>query len=93
MSGGSFDYLYTAEITSRLYDIEGMATALDELGEFEAARRTRVCLDYLKAATVVQEELSAVWRAVEWFHSADISQESALKIIAEWKAKAGRAGV
>ena len=79
MSGGSFDYLCSAQpedLVNRLDRVEDMANALDAYpGGDTAARDTRELGAYARAA--MQEiaarlsRLELVWMAVEWHHSCD----------------------
>lgn len=88
MSGGSFDYLFSADITGyREGDIARMADTLAERGHHAAAERTRQVLHHLRMAKAIQEELSTVWHAVEWWQSGDYGADSADEAVQKWTEK------
>jgi Asp-tRNA(Asn)/Glu-tRNA(Gln) amidotransferase C subunit len=92
MSGGSFGYLwcYTEDLTELLTkkdDIESMRVVLSSLGYAEAdARETQELLDLMdqwNAITMERvEKLKAVWKAVEWWRSADSDEDDVREAVA-----------
>ena len=97
MSGGSFEYLcFKAddlnELTGAETQIQAMADALAAMGDEgkPAAEETQRLLEDLRVARVRIEtkakRLAPVWRAVEWWHSCDISEASAREEIAKFNA-------
>src|SRR5215212_1916341 len=85
MSGGSYNYLYSAldleELLAKAEDLERMADRLEGLPEIEfsgagaAGRMTRHLLNMIKLwefhANITAELLSGVWHDVEWWDSND----------------------
>lgn len=82
MSGGSFNYLYEKD-SFTAGQLEDMAKALEGLamqnvhGAAEAARQTRALIQR------PSQELLEVWRAVEWWYSADYSREAVKEALKE----------
>lgn len=83
MSGGSYDYLCYKEI-SRLInsqsDLESMQERLSGLGYAEDAAQETMQLiqsirQFERLTEVLIERLRPVWRSVEWWDSADISED------------------
>lgn len=95
MSGGSFDYLCFADLTSEhLKTIERMGAELEALGAQRAVMRTDGIAAKLRAIEIMQEdvrraqsELEPLWKAVEWWRSGDTNRESVLAAIEAWNAK------
>lgn len=87
MSGGSYDYLYSAtdliELVQHTGHLEDMAARLVELDMGEAARRTEDLLATLRVvervAMAAAGELSEVWRAVERLDSGDGGNEEVVR--------------
>ena len=86
MSGGAFNYMCFIDNwllpDDREDDLEKMHKALlkyGESGEQAAAATLRLIRAIEKA-----QELSDVWRAVEWEYSGDTSKESTLKVLEEY---------
>lgn len=85
MSGGSYCYLCHKDalsIASARRDLSDMRDRLKDLGYPDAAKETDSILRVLDLQTEVLQakidRLNAVWRAVEWYDSAD----SGLEVIA-----------
>lgn len=93
MSGGSFHYLYQADpavmLESRREDLANMVSALTELGAQDAARETETILLILTHFETRMEariaRLAPVWKAVEWYRSADSSIEAVTKALAKYR--------
>jgi len=87
MSGGSFNYLYMAELTQMQGFVESMRDRLKKLGQPEAAARTDCVVQRMREIDALQVELETIWRAVEWHDSGDSGKEAVDEAIAKWKAK------
>lgn len=94
MSGGSFNYVsVTDPMDGEAWPSSEHDRIVDALAEYpgseEAIRRARACLDMWRSAMrEVSEEwrkLSPILKAVEWHHSSDYGEESALRALAELK--------
>ena len=91
MSGGSYDYLFIAD-TSQLFDrqetIRRMAERLTELGHHEAAKETEevdLMINHARRRIEARaERLEKVWKAVEWYDSADWGIDSVSDAVAEY---------
>ncbi len=89
MSGGSFNYLCHKEAFDLLAyseELDGMIAALRQYENGEKVAQTTVDLlaDIQRIKTGLEERLEPlreVWRAVEWHHSSDYSQEQAQEAI------------
>lgn len=94
MSGGSYNYLFAKDTDDLLHaqeDIQSMADRLAGLGYAQdAAQETEALLLTLRQFEnriyVMQERLSNVWRAVEWWDSYDSGEESVKKALEEYRA-------
>lgn len=86
MSGGSFNYLFQAELTQMLWAVEAMRDRLKELGQPKAAARTEEVARRMREIDEIQAELAAVWRAVEWHDSGDTPADYVTEAASEWKA-------
>ncbi|WP_030672315.1 hypothetical protein [Streptomyces sp. NRRL B-1347] len=98
MSGGSYDYLCRAldftDLVNQMPNIERMSKTLAHLGyAADAARETEELLLILRQsevrATVRLERLRNVWQAVEWWHSADWSQDQVKQALDEYRGSTG----
>jgi hypothetical protein len=87
MSGGSYNYLCNRYLSNDTEDVERMAARLRELGHEDAAQRTEEVVGAMKLAASIQEELSDVWRAVEWIDSCDSSEGDERRAVEAWRAK------
>lgn len=95
MSGGSFNYLCYAELPDLLnrdWDIQSMADELAKLGYAkDAAKETMDLLLDLRSAVnrleTRKEHISDVWKALEWWHSGDWSEESFKEELEKWRDK------
>lgn len=83
MSGGSYDYICFAsadDLLAKKIEIQEMADRLAELGYAEdAAKETMALLLTLRQfenrIKAMQERLSGVWKAVEWWDSCDSGED------------------
>jgi hypothetical protein len=76
MSGGSWDYLYCAELTgnleNRTNDLEAMRKRLLEYHNGAgAAEKTNEVIAAIKRMRELAQELEPVWKAIEWRDSGD----------------------
>lgn len=93
MSGGSYNYLYShaGGLEAQRGDIEAMRDRLQELerqdvpGAYLAARQTRLVLNHLKLAEQRAQDLSSVWRAVEWWDSRDYDEDQVHEALREFR--------
>lgn len=94
MSGGSYNYLCAYRELEGLLehqgDLEEMADRLAGLGYAEdAARETQELLVQLRQwkvrAEVRAERLAGVWKAVEWWDSADWGEDRVKEALAEYR--------
>jgi len=94
MSGGSYNYLFTAQdledLHNRRFDLEEMATRLAGLGYAQdAARETEELLLLFRQWEVRAEarmrRLSDVWHAVEWWDSNDSSEDRVHEALAKYR--------
>lgn len=79
VSGGSFNYLYRQEPYS-IEDLLEMAQWLSDHDMEEAARATLAMIPQR-----AQPELADLWKAVEWFTSADWDYEPILEAHEAWQ--------
>jgi hypothetical protein len=94
VSGGSYNYLCYREdledLIGNKYDIESMRVTLSDLGYAdEAAKETQELLDLMAQwdakAQEISESLKEVWKAIEWWHSCDYSEEDVKKALAKYR--------
>lgn len=92
MSGGSHNYLCYAEmpdIIGRTADMEDMEQTLVELGYTDIAKDVRRLIEYCKSANirigVLFEQLEDVFHDIEWYHSADIGEETLIKCLEQYR--------
>lgn len=94
MSGGSFNYLYCKEPEQlfddfAIADLSDMADILLANNYIDVARDVRRLVEYIKSARnrvdVLQAQLKPVLKAVEWYESCDIDDESLAKAIEEYR--------
>lgn len=94
MSGGSWNYLYSKDIDdlmqySNIELLEEMADYLNQNGYEDIAKDTRRLVEYIKSAKIrvetLFEMLSPVFKAVEWYCSADWGKGSVDKAIEEYR--------
>lgn len=79
MSGGSLNYLYNkttmGEIAEYINDIEQVEAEMLKRGYKDIAMDTRRLIEYIRSAEnrieCLAEKLSPVFKAVEWYYSAD----------------------
>lgn len=95
MSGGSFNYLYCKrDLDDLLYhtdDLDNMREALIKYGYEDIAKDTQRLIEYIKSAKIRVETLAGnlekVFKAVEYYESADWGKETMLKILEEYRNK------
>lgn len=94
MSGGSYDYLCWArdleDLSQKQYSLREMADRLAGLGYAkDAAAETEELLVLLRQweirAKTRTERLEAVWKAVEWWDSADWSEARVHEALAAYR--------
>ncbi len=96
MSGGSYDYLFSADYRGLDLDalpygpMREMAERLAGLGYADdAAKETMDTLLYLRQVRVFLatrwERMRNVWQAVEWWDSGDSGEESVKAALAEYR--------
>ena len=89
MSGGSYEYICFAEpdgLLEKKAEIQEMADRLAGLGYAQdAAKETMILLltvrQFENRIKAMQERLSGVWKAVEWWDSCDTSEDGVLKAL------------
>jgi SPX domain protein involved in polyphosphate accumulation len=93
MSGGSLNYLCykePEELFHYLRELEEVEQELLTRGAQDVARDVRRLIEYIKSAeiriSILSEQLNPIFRAVEWRLSADIGDDSLLKVIEEYRA-------
>lgn len=87
MSGGSFNYLFQAELTLMQGLVEAMRDRLRDLGQPEAAARTDCVVQRMREINDLQVELETIWRAVEWQTSGDAGVAAVDEAVAKWRIK------
>lgn len=92
MSGGSLNYLCykePEELFHYLRELEEVEQELLTRGAQDIARDVRRLIEYIKSAenriSILSEQLNPIFRAVEWRQSADIGEDSLLKVIEEYR--------
>ena len=99
MSGGSYNYLYAADVDQlfefhRLNDLEGVRDRLRSLGHIDAAGQTDAVISTIKEAVDLvcmrQGMLSGVWKAVEMLDSNDWGEGAVSEAVAEYRKKTSR---
>ncbi len=94
MSGGSFDYLCYKDVpelmnNSNIANLESMVQHLQEYGYEDIARDTQRLIEYIQSASirieVLSENLNDVFHAVEWHESGDISRETMIERLENYR--------
>lgn len=94
MSGGSHNYLcYTQThelmLDGKIDDMEEMEQTLIEMGYTDIAKDVRRLIEYCKSAEirigVLFEQLEDVFHDIEWYHSADIGEETLIKRLEKYR--------
>ena len=94
MSGGSFDYLCYKDVpelmnSSSIANLERMVQHLQEYGYDDIARDTQRLIEYIQSASirieVLSENLNDVFHAVEWHESGDISRETMIERLENYR--------
>lgn len=94
MSGGSWDYLYSKDIDELMNGsstelLQDMADRLNSAGFEDVAKDTQRLVEYIKSASIrietLFEVLSPVFKAVEWYCSADWGKDRVDKAIEEYR--------
>jgi hypothetical protein len=92
MSGGSYDYLYSAagyvqELAGKFGSLLEMTERLDGIDpDSHAACDTREVLGLLRAAERWSSRLADVWHAVEWCDSNDTDANQLDRVLCEYEA-------
>jgi hypothetical protein len=90
MSGGSYNYLFCKEVpdlfsASSLQDMEQIEAALLSCGYKDIAKDVRRLIEYINSAenriSVLHEQLSGVFKAIEWHDSGDWGKDSLHKAL------------
>lgn len=94
MSGGSYSYIYCKD-AGELFDYSSINTLdiiisrLIELGYKDVAKdlyRMKNAIEQsVVRVEVMKESLEKVMKAVEWYDSADIGEDSLLKVIEQYR--------
>lgn len=94
LSGGSFDYLCYKDVpelmnSSNIANLESMVQHLQEYGYEDIARDTQRLIEYIQSASirieVLSENLNDVFHAVEWHESGDISRETMIERLENYR--------
>ena len=94
LSGGSFDYLCYKDVpelmnSSSIANLESMVQHLQEYGYEDIARDTQRLIEYIQSASirieVLSENLNGVFHAVEWHESGDISRETMIERLENYR--------
>lgn len=94
MSGGSFNYLCYKDVpelmnSSSIENLESMVQHLQEYGYEDIARDTQRLIEYIQSASirieVLSENLNDVFHAVEWHESGDISRETMIERLENYR--------
>lgn len=93
MSGGSLNYLYLkediGELQGAVSDMEEVESFMLEKGNADIAMDIRRLIEYIKTATnrieCLAEKLSPIFKAVEWFQSADSGMDSVDNAVNEYR--------
>lgn len=92
MSGGSLNYLcycQTNELFNRIGDLEEAEEYLLKCGYKDIARDVRRLIEYLLSAenriSTLFEQLSEVLHAIEWHMSADYGEDTAKKVLEQYR--------
>lgn len=89
MSGGSYNYLYSQDLSNiSSDDLEAMAGKLLKEGAEQAAKdtlavielRNRLCDEFDNAVN----DLRDLWRVAEWQHDFDVGYEDLVEAIADY---------
>lgn len=94
MSGGSFDYLCFKEYpelmsSSNLENMEEIEQELIKLGYIDISKDVRRLIEYCLSAknriNVLFNKLNPIFHDVEWYCSGDISKESLIKALEQYR--------
>lgn len=94
MSGGSFGYLCYKDVPELMYpssisNLEIMVQHLQLYGYEDIARDTQRLIEYIQSASirieVLSENLNGVFHAVEWHESGDISRETMIERLENYR--------
>lgn len=92
MSGGSHDYLcyaFMPDVISRTADMQEMEQTLIEMGYIDIAKDVRRLIEYCKSAEiridVLFDQLKDVFHDIEWYHSADIGEETLIETLERYR--------
>lgn len=93
MSGGSYDYLCfrteLSDIAQHERDIEDMRIALVKYGYTDIAEDAEELIKRIVSARIgiesLAQQLSDVFKAVEWYESYDYSKETMVKVLEDYR--------
>lgn len=94
LSGGSFGYLCYKDVSelmepSCISELESMVQHLQSYGYDEIARDTQRLIEYIQSASirieVLSENLNGVFHAVEWHERGDISRETMIERLENYR--------
>ena len=94
MSGGSFGYLCYKDVpelmnSSNIANLESMVQHLQEYGYEDIARDTQRLIEYIQSASirieVLSENLNDVFHAVDWHESGDISRDTMIERLENYR--------
>lgn len=94
LSGGSFGYLCYKDVNelmepSSISNLEIMVQHLQLYGYEDIARDTQRLIEYIRSASirieVLSENLNDVFHAVEWHESGDISRETMIERLENYR--------
>lgn len=90
MSGGSYNYLYHADssdIGNKIDDLKDMINRLSELGFEQACKDSQNILDTVKQLDSMIDNISNVWKSVEYMDSGDWGIEEVKDEIEKYNVK------
>lgn len=92
MSGGSLNYLYRKdadELWNYLNELEEVEDYLLKNNAYDVAKDVRRLIEYIKSSRirieVLRENLSDVFKAIEWHQSGDYGKDSVDKAIEKYR--------
>lgn len=94
LSGGSFGYLCYKDVNelmepSSISNLEIMVQHLQLYGYEDIARDTQRLIEYIRSASirieVLSENLNGVFHAVEWHESGDISRDTMIERLENYR--------
>ena len=86
MSGGSFNYLCSQELTESSGLVESMGECLRSYGYEDVAQLTEQVSAKMKEINQIQSVLKDVWKCAEWVESGDYLPPDLADAVAEFRA-------